>query len=51
VLLYEGFVPILLDLTLLIEGRTESVARLNDLSAPQAKVTTLPEARWRSKPS
>ncbi|MHB1796444.1 MAG: ATP-binding protein [Acidobacteriaceae bacterium] len=31
--------------------RTESVARLNDLSALQAKVASLPEASWRNKPS
>jgi hypothetical protein len=31
--------------------RTERVTRLNDLSALQAKVTSLPEARWRSDPS
>jgi hypothetical protein len=31
--------------------RTESVTRLNDLSILQAKVASLPEARWRNKPS
>jgi AAA+ ATPase superfamily predicted ATPase len=31
--------------------RAESVARLSDLSALQAKVAGLPEARWRNKPS
>jgi hypothetical protein len=31
--------------------RTESVTRLNDLSVLQAKVVSLPEARWRNKPS
>jgi len=31
--------------------RTESVTRLNDLSVLQAKVASLPEARWRNKPS
>lgn len=31
--------------------RAGSVARLSDLSALQAKVASLPEARWRSKPS
>jgi len=31
--------------------RTESVTRLSDLSALQAKVASLPEARWRNKPS
>jgi hypothetical protein len=31
--------------------RTESVMRLNDLSVLQAKVASLPEARWRNKPS
>ncbi|MHB1672798.1 MAG: ATP-binding protein [Acidobacteriaceae bacterium] len=31
--------------------RTESVTRLNDLSALQAKVASLPEASWRNKPS
>ena len=30
--------------------RTESVTRLNDLSALQAKVASLPEARWRRQP-
>lgn len=30
--------------------RTESVTRLSDLSALQAKVASLPEARWRKKP-
>ena len=29
--------------------RTESVTRLNDLSVLQAKVASLPEARWRNK--
>ena len=31
--------------------RTERVTRLNDLSALQAKVASLPEARWRNKPN
>jgi AAA+ ATPase superfamily predicted ATPase len=31
--------------------RTESVTRPSDLSALQAKVASLPEARWRNKPS
>jgi hypothetical protein len=31
--------------------RTESATRLNDLSVLQAKVSSLPEARWRNKPS
>jgi hypothetical protein len=31
--------------------RTESVTRLNDLSVLQAKVASLPEARWRDQPS
>jgi hypothetical protein len=31
--------------------RTETVTRLNDLSTLQAKVASLPEARWRNKPS
>ena len=31
--------------------RTESVMRLRDLSALQAKVASLPEASWREKPS
>jgi len=31
--------------------RTECVTRLNDLSILQAKVASLPEARWRNKPS
>ena len=31
--------------------RTESVTRLNDLSVLQAKVASLPEARWKNKPS
>jgi hypothetical protein len=31
--------------------RTERVTRLSDLSALQAKVASLPEARWRNKPS
>ena len=31
--------------------RTERVTRLSDLSALQAKVASLPEARWRDKPS
>ena len=31
--------------------RTERVTRLNDLSVLQAKVASLPEARWRNKPS
>jgi hypothetical protein len=31
--------------------RTESVTRLNDLSVLQAKVASLPEARWRNQPS
>jgi len=42
------------DGTLLFGGckwRTERVMRLNDLSVLQAKVTSLPEARWRNKPS
>jgi hypothetical protein len=30
--------------------RTERVTRLNDLSALQAKVASLPEARWRNQP-
>ena len=30
--------------------RRESVTRLNDLSVLQAKVASLPEARWRNKP-
>ena len=30
--------------------RTESVTRLNDLSVLQAKVASLPEARWRNEP-
>jgi AAA+ ATPase superfamily predicted ATPase len=30
--------------------RTESVTRLNDLSVLQAKVASLPEARWRNQP-
>jgi hypothetical protein len=30
--------------------RTESVTRLNDLSVLQAKVASLPEARWRKQP-
>jgi len=29
--------------------RSESVTRLNDLSVLQAKVASLPEARWRNK--
>ena len=29
---------------------TESVTRLNDLSVLQAKVASLPEARWRNQP-
>jgi hypothetical protein len=31
--------------------RTERVTRLNDLSVLQAKVASLPESRWRNKPS
>ena len=31
--------------------RTERVTRLSDLSALQAKVASLPEARWRDRPS
>src|SRR5215469_4051435 len=31
--------------------RADSLTRLSDLSALQAKVASLPEARWRSKPS
>ena len=31
--------------------RTEGITRLSDLSALQAKVASLPEARWRNKPS
>jgi len=31
--------------------RADSVMRLGDLSAIQAKVASLPEARWRTKPS
>jgi hypothetical protein len=31
--------------------RTERVTRLSDLSALQSKVASLPEARWRDKPS
>jgi hypothetical protein len=31
--------------------RTESVMRLSDLSSLQAKVASLPEAKWRDKPS
>jgi AAA+ ATPase superfamily predicted ATPase len=31
--------------------RTDSLTRLSDLSALQAKVAGLPEARWRNKPS
>jgi hypothetical protein len=31
--------------------RTESVTRLSDLSALQAKAASLPEARWRHKPN
>ena len=31
--------------------RADSVTRLSYLSALQAKVATLPEARWRNKPS
>ncbi|HEV2275747.1 MAG TPA: ATP-binding protein [Acidobacteriaceae bacterium] len=31
--------------------RTDSLTRLNDLSALQAKVASLPEARWRNNPS
>jgi uncharacterized protein len=31
--------------------RTERVTRLNDLSVLQAKVASLPEARWRNNPS
>lgn len=31
--------------------RADRVTRLNDLSALQAKVASLPEARWRNKPS
>jgi uncharacterized protein len=31
--------------------RADSVTRLNDLSALQAKVASLPEARWQNKPS
>jgi hypothetical protein len=31
--------------------RTERVTRLSDLSALQAKVASLPEAKWRDKPS
>jgi hypothetical protein len=31
--------------------RTERVTRLNDLSVLQAKVASLPEARWRNEPS
>lgn len=30
--------------------RTERVTRLNDLSVLQAKVASLPEARWRKQP-
>ena len=30
--------------------RTESITRLNDLSVLQAKVASLPEARWRNQP-
>lgn len=30
--------------------RTERVTRLNDLSVVQAKVASLPEARWRNQP-
>jgi hypothetical protein len=30
--------------------RTETVTRLNDLSILQAKVASLPEARWRKRP-
>jgi hypothetical protein len=30
--------------------RSESVTRLNDLSILQAKVASLPEARWRKNP-
>jgi hypothetical protein len=33
------------------KGHTETVTRLNDLSVLQAKVASLPEARWRNKPS
>jgi hypothetical protein len=29
---------------------TETVTRLNDLSVLQAKVASLPEARWRNQP-
>ena len=29
---------------------TESLTRLNDLSVLQAKVASLPEARWRNQP-
>jgi hypothetical protein len=31
--------------------RTERVTRLSDLSALQAKVASLPDARWRDKPN
>jgi len=31
--------------------RTEHATRLSDLSALQAKVASLPEARWQDKPS
>jgi len=31
--------------------RADSLMRLSDLSALQAKVASLPEARWRNKPS
>jgi hypothetical protein len=31
--------------------RTERVTRINDLSVLQAKVASLPEARWRKRPS
>jgi hypothetical protein len=31
--------------------RTERATRLNDLAALQAKVASLPEARWRQDPS
>ena len=31
--------------------RTERVTRLSDLSALQAKVASMPEVRWRNKPS
>jgi hypothetical protein len=33
-----------------VQWRTERVTRLNDLSVLQAKVASLPEARWRNRP-